>query len=136
MFLEGRAYRRVGGIVGRNVGERHAAQFGAKTGTQGDNVHRRASLARGVLRQVSSKSARPTRRRANPALVLFALAPVPSHRTDFLRRAKWRWAPSFADLRSRGSKSRSDNAIVGRLAQSDLPHFIIVRECNHGTKLF
>jgi hypothetical protein len=28
------------------------------------------------------------------------------------------------------------NTTVGRLAQTDLPHFIIVRECNHATKLF
>ena len=40
MLLEGRARRRVGGIVSGNIGERHAAQFGGKTWTQRDHVHR------------------------------------------------------------------------------------------------
>ena len=40
MLLEGRAHFLVGGIVGRNIGKRHAAQFGAKALTQRDNIHR------------------------------------------------------------------------------------------------
>ena len=40
MLLERRARRRVGGIVGGDVGKRHAAQLGGKTRTQRNDVHR------------------------------------------------------------------------------------------------
>jgi len=40
MFFESSACRRIGGIVGGNIGERDAAQFGGKTRPQRDDVHR------------------------------------------------------------------------------------------------
>ena len=40
MLLERRARRRIRGIVGRDVGKRHAAQLGGKAWTQRDDVHR------------------------------------------------------------------------------------------------
>ena len=39
-LFEGRAHRRIGGIVRGDIGQRHAAQFGAKSRTQRNDVHR------------------------------------------------------------------------------------------------
>src|SRR5580704_18493586 len=47
MVLERRAHRRIYGIVGRDIGQRHAAYFGGKAWTQRDDVHRR--ILRGIL---------------------------------------------------------------------------------------
>jgi hypothetical protein len=41
MVLERRAHCGVNGIVGRDIGQRHAAQLGGKAWTQRDDVHRR-----------------------------------------------------------------------------------------------
>src|SRR4029077_5506616 len=41
MLLERRAHRRINGVVGRDIGQRHAAQLGGKAWTQRDDVHRR-----------------------------------------------------------------------------------------------
>jgi hypothetical protein len=45
MVLESRAHRLVSSVVGGNIGKRHAAQFGGEARTQGDRIHRRASIA-------------------------------------------------------------------------------------------
>jgi hypothetical protein len=42
MLLERRPRRVVGGLIGRDVGERHAAQLGGKARTQRNDFHRRA----------------------------------------------------------------------------------------------
>jgi hypothetical protein len=57
MLLEGRAYRRIGRIVGGNIGKPDAAQFRAKSRTQRHDVHRRASLCRFVGRYGKSVGA-------------------------------------------------------------------------------
>ena len=41
MFFERGTHRPIGGIVGRDIGKRDAAQFGGKARTQRDDVHRR-----------------------------------------------------------------------------------------------
>ena len=41
IVLEGRAHRRVGGIMRGDVGQRYAAQFGAESRAQGNDFHRR-----------------------------------------------------------------------------------------------
>ena len=47
MVLERRAHRRVNGIVGRDIGQRHAAYFGGKAWTQRDDFH--GSILHGFL---------------------------------------------------------------------------------------
>ena len=44
MFLEGRAHRCIGGIVGGDIGKPDATQFRAESRTQRHDVHRRAPL--------------------------------------------------------------------------------------------
>ena len=47
MVLERRAHGRVNGIVGRDIGQRHAAYFGGKAWTQRDDFH--GSILHGFL---------------------------------------------------------------------------------------
>ena len=47
MVLERRAHRCINSIVGRDIGQRHAAYFGGKTWTQRDNFH--GSILHGFL---------------------------------------------------------------------------------------
>src|SRR5580700_5071992 len=59
MVLERRAHRCVNGIVGRDIGQRHAAYFGGKARAQRDDFHRR------ILRSFYP-SLRGAKRRSNP----------------------------------------------------------------------
>ena len=65
MVLECRAHRGIDGIVIRDIRKRYAAQFGAKSRTDRDDIHRR--FLRFLFARISSKTGRLARKLASEA---------------------------------------------------------------------
>src|SRR5215510_3169206 len=112
MLLERGARLLVGGVVRRDLGQRHAAQLGGKAWTQRDDVHRRVLRRFYVCSGLSSKTDAPARPRSQPSTGLasrttLAASPMIARSANGCRRTRKQGARRRRGGRSTMMKART-----------------------------